>query len=383
MSRQDVSVVATVYHRAPTTLTECIKSGNNTISVKILILPGDGIGPEITEATIAVLDRANALHGLGLEWEYAEMGFATLRKEGTTLPARVLERARETASVILGPISHNEYPPREQGGINPSAEFRVKLDLYANIRPARSRLGVGLTGKPVDLVIFRECTEGFYADRNMHPGLGEFMPTEDMAIAVRRVTTKCCNRIARRAFEMARTRRRKVTAVHKANVLRVSDALFLREVRKVAADFPEIELEETIVDATTALLLRDPMRFDVIVTGNMFGDILSDEASELSGSLGLAGSVNAGDDLCVAQAQHGSAPDIQGQDKANPTSLILSAAMLLEWLGRRHGMAALTRAGKEIDAAIDVAVKNPATRTPDLGGAMGTKAFGRHVASLL
>jgi 3-isopropylmalate dehydrogenase len=276
-----------------------------------------------------------------------------------------------------------DYPPREQGGINPSAEFRVKLDLYANIRPAKSRLGLGLTGKPVDLVIFRECTEGFYADRNMYMGLGEFMPTEDMALSVRRVTAKCCNRIARRAFEMARTRRRKVTAVHKANVLRVSDALFLREVRKVAAEFPDVRLEETIIDATAALLLRDPMRFDVIVTGNMFGDILSDEASELSGSLGLAGSVNAGDDLCVAQAQHGSAPDIQGQDKANPASLILSAAMLLDWLGRRHNNPAFTKAGLQIDSAIDMAVKNVATRTPDLGGKLGTRAFAKHVVSLL
>ncbi len=351
--------------------------------MKILVLKGDGIGPEITDATLKVLDRANALYQLGLEWEWDEMGFATLKKEGTTLPARVLQRARETAGVILGPISHNDYPPREQGGLNPSGEFRVKLDLYANIRPARSRLGMGLTGKPVDLVIFRECTEGFYADRNMFMGLGEFMPTEDVALAVRKVTAKCCNRIARRAFEMARTRRKKVTAVHKANVFRISDALFLREVRKVAAEFPDVQLEETLIDATAALLLRDPMRFDVIVTGNMFGDILSDEASELSGSLGLAGSINAGDDLCVAQAQHGSAPDIQGQDKANPTSLILSAAMLLEWLGRRHDNAALTKAGQKIDAAIDTVLKDPATRTPDLGGKLGTQAFAAHVAAAL
>lgn len=351
--------------------------------LKVLVLAGDGIGPEITAATISVLDRANQLYGLGLEWEWDEIGFTALEKEGTTLPARVLQRARQCAGVILGPVSHNDYPPREAGGINPSGELRVKLDLYANIRPARSRLGLGLTGKPVDLVIYRECTEGFYADRNMFMGIGEFMPTEDMALSVRKVTAHCCNRIARRAFEAASRRRKKVTAVHKANVLRISDTLFLREVRKVAADFPEVTLEETIIDATAALLLRDPMRFDVIVTGNMFGDILSDEASELSGSLGLAGSVNAGDDLCVAQAQHGSAPDIQGLDKANPSSLILSAAMLLEWLGRRHANAALIAAGKKLDAAIDIAVGNPATRTVDLGGKLGTREFSRHVASIL
>jgi 3-isopropylmalate dehydrogenase len=179
------------------------------------------------------------------------------------------------------------------------------------------------------------------------------------------------------------TRRKKVTAVHKANVLRISDALFLREVRKVAADFPEVELDEKIVDAMAALLVRDPSKFDVIVTGNMFGDILSDEASEISGSLGLAGSVNAGDELCVAQAQHGSAPDIAGKDKANPTSLILSAAMLLEWLGRRHKNAACAEAAQKIEAAIDSALNDPATRTVDMGGKLGTQAFAKVVAEKL
>jgi 3-isopropylmalate dehydrogenase len=178
-------------------------------------------------------------------------------------------------------------------------------------------------------------------------------------------------------------RSKHVTAVHKANVLRISDALFLREVRKVAQEFPQVKLDEVIVDAMAALLLRDPMRFDVIVTGNMFGDILSDEASELSGSIGLAGSVMAGDDLCVAQAQHGSAPDIAGKDKANPTSLILSAAMLLEWLGRRHNNAACTKAAQKIDAAVDSALQDPATRTADLGGKLGTVAFAQVVAERL
>ena len=351
--------------------------------MKILVLPGDGIGPEITSATLAVLDRANSLFKLGLEWQREEIGLGALKTEGTTLPARVMEAARLSAGVILGPLSTYEYPAREKGGINASAELRTKLDLYANIRPARSRLGVGLTGKPVDLVIYRENTEGFYADRNMHLGLGEFMPTEDMALAVRRVTAKCCERIARRAFEAAMARRRKVTAVHKANVFRISDGLYLREVRKVARDFPQVQLEEVIVDAMAALLLRDPMRFDVIVAENMYGDILSDEASELSGGLGLGGSINAGDEHCVAQAQHGSAPDIAGKDKANPVSLILSAAMLLEWMAARRGNDAMAAAAKKIDAAVDATLKNPATRTADLGGKIGTRQFAEAVAAKL
>ncbi len=351
--------------------------------MKILVLPGDGIGPEITEATLTVLDRANARYGLGLNWQREDIGFVALKKQGTTLPARILDEARSSAGVILGPISLYDYPPVEQGGLNPSAECRVKLDLYANIRPAKSRLGVGLTGKPVDLVIFRECTEGFYPDRNMHKGVSEFMPTEGIALALRKITDHCCNRIARRAFEMAMTRRRKVTAVHKANVFRICDGLFLQEVRKVATDFPNVQLEELMIDAMAALLIRDPARFDVIVTTNMFGDILSDEASELSGSIGLGGSVNAGDDLCLAQAQHGSAPDIAGQDRANPTSLILSAAMLLDWLGLRHKNPALTTAAAKIEQAIDSALKNLATRTRDLGGPLGTQAFARIVAERL
>jgi 3-isopropylmalate dehydrogenase len=285
--------------------------------------------------------------------------------------------------VILGPLATYDYPARDKGGLNPSAEFRTKLDLYANIRPAKSRLGVGLTGKPVDLVIYRENTEGFYADRNLHEGIGEFMPTPDMAMSVRRVTAKCSERIARRAFEAAVRRRGKVTAIHKANVFRVSDGLWLREIRKVAKEFPQVQLEEVIVDAMAALLLRDPMRFDVIVAENMYGDILSDEASELSGGLGLGGSINAGDTWCLAQAQHGSAPDIAGQDRANPTSLILSAAMLLEWIAARSGNGALAAAAAKIEAAVDAVLKNPQTRTADLGGNLGTRAFAKAVAGAL
>ena len=351
--------------------------------MKILVLPGDGIGPEITDATLAVLDHANAKFKLDLEWQLQDIGLTTLRTQGSTLPADVMEAARNAPGIILGPVSHLDYPERDQGGINPSGELRVKLDLYANIRPAKSRLGVGLTGKPVDLVIFRECTEGFYADRNMYQGTGEFMPTEDVALSIRKVTARQCRRIARVAFESAMKRRRKVTAVHKANVLRVSDGLFLREVRNVARGFPLVELEERLVDAMAALLLRNPSRFDVIVTGNMFGDILSDEASELSGSLGLAGSIMAGDERCCAQAQHGSAPDIAGQDKANPTSLILSAAMLFEWLSVRHKRSELDQAARAIESAIDSSLKDPATRTADLGGKLGTRAFARHVAALI
>src|SRR5512145_1470777 len=348
--------------------------------MKLLVLPGDGIGPEITAATLAVLDSANRKFNLQLSWERREIGLASLRTHGTTLPGGILERAREVDGVILGPLDQLRYPPADKGGANPSALFRVKLDLYANVRPARSRAGLG---RPMDLVIMRECTEGFYPDRNMHQGAGEFMPVPGVALSVRKITAHACERIARRAFELARKRKKLVTAVHKQNVFRVTDGLYLDTVRAVAREFPDVKLEEEIVDAMAAKLVRHPERYDVVLATNFYADILSDLASELSGSLGLAGSVNAGDSLCAAQAQHGSAPDIAGQDRANPTSLILSAAMLLEWLGEHRKSEKLAGAGKAIDAAVDKVLAKAETRTADLGGRLGTRAFGDAVAVAL
>jgi isocitrate/isopropylmalate dehydrogenase len=351
--------------------------------MKFLVLPGDGIGPEITGATIDVLEAADRRFKLGLQFEFRDIGFAALEKHGTTLPEGVLERAREVDGVILGPISHLDYPPREKGGVNVSAAFRVQLDLYANVRPARSRPGLARTGRPMDLVIMRECTEGFYPDRNMHAGSGEFMPTPDIALSLRKITAQACERIARRAFELARKRKRLVTAVHKANVFHLTDGLFLRLTRQVATGFPDVRLEEEIVDAMAAKLVRMPEHFDVVLATNFYADILSDLASELSGSLGLAGSINAGDRLCAAQAQHGSAPDIAGKDRANPTSLILSAAMLLEWLADAKRVKNAGDAAHAISAAVDQTLDDPAKRTADLGGRLGTRAFAGAVAAAL
>lgn len=341
----------------------------------MLILPGDGIGPETTVATMRILNAVNDKYSLGLEFHSEDIGLVTLKKIGTTMPPHILDAARKAQGVLLGPVSHNEYPPRDMGGLNPSGVMRIGLDLYANIRPSRSRFGMSFAGKEMDLVIVRENTEGFYADRNMFFGNGEFMPTEDVALAIRKITVKGCRRIAKAAFEIAAKRRKKVTAVHKANVMRVSDGLFLREVRKVAQDYPQVKLDEMIVDAMAAMLVRDPARFDVIVTTNMFGDILSDEASEISGSLGLAGSLNAGDGVAMGQPQHGSAPDIAGKGIANPVSLMLSASMLLDWMATEHKKPALADAAKCIADAVELALSNPATRTRDLGGTLGTEAF--------
>ncbi|MGY0390685.1 isocitrate/isopropylmalate dehydrogenase family protein [Nocardioides sp. WG-D5] len=353
------------------------------MSTNILVLPGDGIGPEITTATLEVLEVADREFSLGLEIEQQDIGLASLAAHGTTLRPEILTRIPEVDGVLLGPVSHYDYPPRAEGGINPSAELRTRFKLYSNIRPSRSVQDLTVLRNPMDIVIIRENTEGFYADRNMHLGVPEFMPDEDTALSVRKITARACQAVARTAFDIASARRKKVTAVHKANVLKTTDGLFLREVRKVAAEYPDVELEELIVDATAALLVRRPHTFDVLVTTNMFGDIISDEASELCGSLGLGGAINAGEQVCVAQAQHGSAPDIAGQGVANPTSLILSAAMLLDWLGRRDEAATFREASAAIESAVNDVLAKPELRTRDLGGTATTGEFARSVVEAL
>lgn len=352
--------------------------------MRLIVLPGDGIGPEIVAASVAVLQAAAARVGVPMELDQESVGFDSLERYGTTLRQEILEKAKTYDGIILGTQSHADYPPPEKGGRNVSAGFRVGLDLYANVRPARTRpfLPSNLReGKSMDLVIMREATEGFYPDRNMSRGWGEVMPDPDMALSIRKITRRCSERIARRAFELAMTRRRKVTAIHKANSFHMTDGLFLEAVRAVAREFPEVTLDDLLVDASTAHLVRKPESFDVIVATNFYGDILSDLASELSGSLGLAGSIMASDTLCCAQAQHGSAPDIAGRDIANPTSMILSVAMLVRWVGDKRNDGALRKAGDGMTAAVDRVLADPATRTRDIGGSMGCRAFAEAVVN--
>lgn len=343
--------------------------------MKLLVLPGDGIGPEIIEASVAVLDAVDRRYRLGLNYRWRDMGLKTLGELGTTLPDDLLDVARDHDGVLLGPISHLDYPSRDKGGVNVSAAFRVGLDLFANIRPARTRKGVPHRGTDMDLVIMREATEGMYPDRNMVVGTGEYMPVEGVAISMRKVTWQASERIARASFDLARKRRRKVTAVHKANAFVVTDGLFLKAVRHVAAQYPDVELEEELVDAMAALLVRDASRYDVICSTNFYSDILSDLTSELSGSLGLAGSLNAGETLAAAQAQHGSAPGIAGQDKANPTSMVLSAAMLLEWHGERTAQPNFIAAAAAIQNVVDTVLEDRNLTTADLDGPLGTRAY--------
>lgn len=349
--------------------------------MKIAILPGDGIGPEISKATLLVLEEVDRRHGIGFQFSEIDIGFTALQAQGTTFPDSAYAAAKAANALILGPVSHLDYPSREQGGLNPSAELRKGLDLYANIRPAATRDALpSATGASFDMVIYRENTEGFYADRCMHTGPGELQVTADVTLAMRRITRRASMRIAEAAFAGAMQRRRKVTAVHKQNVMRITDGLFLECCREVADRHPQVEYDELLIDAACAHLVRRPEAFDVILTTNMFGDILSDLASELSGSLGLAASINAGDGTAMAQAQHGSAPDIAGKGIANPASLIGSTGMLLEWIGTKDDSAKLRSAGRAVLRALAAALSNPVTRTRDLGGTLGTEDFARHVA---
>ena len=346
--------------------------------MRILLMDGDGIGPEIMAATRRSLEALDRQFGLGLSFDSVPIGLASLKAIGNTMPPDVLEQCRAADGVIMGPTDTAVYPPESEGGVGPSKMLRTELQLYANIRPSK---GIpGSFAPALDLVVARENTEGFYADRNMFQGSGEFMPTADVALAVRKITREGSLRIARAAFELASQRRKYVTAVHKGNVLKATDGLFLASVEEVAKEFPDVTWDDEHIDAMTSHLVRSPERFDVVVSTNMYGDILSNLAAEFSGGLGLAGSLNRGEGIAIAQASHGSAPDIEGQGIANPVALMRSAAMLLAWRAEQDANNAMAAAAKALDDGLDSLLQTPEACTTDLGGPLGTEAFGEAVA---
>ena len=341
--------------------------------VKSAILPGDHIGPEITAAAADVLAAVDHKHRLGLSLETYLVGYESLERFGSTLTDDVLESARRADGIILGPCDNGGYPPAEQGGLNVPGRLRKAFDLYANLRPSIARPGIPNARLGLDVLIVRENTEGFYPDRNMHEGYGEVMPVEGVAISMRKVTAAASRRIARTAFEWARRRRRKVTIVNKKHILRMTDGLFFDECVRVAAEYPDVSWDSSIVDAFNADIYLTPDRYDVVVMTNMFGDIISNLCSALAGGLGLGGGLNAGTDHAMANAAHGSAPDIANQNKANPVSMIMSAAMLLEWIGTRQDREDLVQASAQIARSVDLVLADPLKRTRDLGGEASTR----------
>ncbi len=343
--------------------------------MKIVVLAGDGIGPETMAVAVDVLQAASTRFNLNLQFDHDISGHESLKKYGATVTTELLEKVRAADGLMLGPMATYDFKDESRGEINPSMYFRKQLDLHANIRPARTYPGMPARLGEFDLVIVRENTEGFYADRNIASGGSEMLITPDVVVSLRRITRQCCERIARSAFELAMTRNRHVTMVHKANVLKMGDGMFLEMCREVAKEFPEVTTDDFIVDAMMAHVVRAPQRFDVIVTTNMFGDIMSDLTAEMSGSLGLGGSLNAGRDYAMGQAAHGSAPDIAGQNIANPISLILSGAMLLNWHGQKTGQQAFLDAASAIEETIaETILARECTR--DVGGTLGTREAG-------
>jgi 3-isopropylmalate dehydrogenase len=344
--------------------------GDKAGSIPIAVLRGDDIGPDIVESTMSVLASAMARRGLLAEWVELPAGRAALESHGSTLPDETIERLRGIPGWILGPVGHQDYPVGDRRYINPSGYLRKNFELYANLRPSRAWKGVVNVRPDLDLVIVRENTEGFYADRNVLDGNGELRPDGDTVISVRVVTRRACLRVARSAFELAARRQRlkRVTAVHKSNILRRGDGLFLECCREVARDYPDIALDEFLVDAFAMRLILRPEAHDVVVTTNMFGDILSDEAAALVGGLGLAAGLNVGDAHAMAQAVHGSAPDIAGKGIANPIAEILSGALLLGWLSQALNLPALAEAQSDVEEAVGAALAAGRSLTPDLGG---------------
>jgi 3-isopropylmalate dehydrogenase len=347
------------------------------------ILLGDGVGPEIVPAAVDVMDAAVAAAGAKpIEWVPLPVGAAAIETHGSALPPETLSTLGELDGWLLGPHDSASYPEEHRVQLNPSGLLRKHFDLFANIRPAKAFEGTSALLPGIDLVMVRENTEGFYADRSTYRGTGEFMPTPDVAIAMGIFTRPAIERIAREAFELARRRRRHVTVVHKANVLRTTTGFFLEICREIGAQYPDVELDDFHIDAMTVHLVRRAQAFDVLVTENMFGDILSDLTGELAGSLGIAPSINASHDRAMAQAAHGSAPDIAGQNLANPIAMIASGAMLLDWLGTHHDDSDARTAATLIENALATTVRS-GTRTTDLGGTASTTDFAAAVATTI
>jgi isocitrate dehydrogenase (NAD+) len=333
----------------------------HALSYAVTLIPGDGIGPELAEATQAVL----AATGIGFDWDVQQAGEATIASEGTPLPDRVIASIRANGVGLKGPIT----TPVGSGFRSVNVALRKELELYANVRPARTMAGVESRYADVDLIIVRENTEDLYA------GV-EHMVGPDAAESIKIITRAASQRIARYAFEYAvRNGRRKVTAVHKANIMKLSDGLFLESAGQVAAEYAgRVEFEDRIVDNMCMQLVQKPDLYDVLVLPNLYGDIVSDLAAGLVGGLGVAPGANIGEKAAVFEPVHGSAPKYAGQNKANPTALILSAALMLRHLDETDAADAVEKAVRDVIAAGE-------TVTYDLGGTAGTREFGAAVAA--
>ena len=334
------------------------------MSTTITVIPGDGIGPDIIDATLKILDKA----GCDFNYEFADAGLAALEKTGELLPQATLDAIARNQATLKGPLT----TPVGEGFTSINVSLRKQFNLYANVRPVKSFKGTKARYENIDIITVRENTEGMYS------GLGQVVSEDGSeAQAMSKITRAGAERIVRFAYELARREgRKKVTAVHKANILKSTSGLFLKVAREVAAEYPDIQSDEMIVDAVCMKLVMNPEQFDVIVTTNLFGDILSDLCAGLVGGLGMAPGANIGEKSAIFEAVHGSAPDIAGQNLANPTSVILAAIQMLEYLGMQEQ-------AKRILAAVTDVIATGDRTTRDLGGNGGTTDFTQAVIERL
>jgi len=329
-------------------------------------MPGDGIGPELTEATLKVLTQIQNSFRVRLNITQVEGGDRCAAKRGVPLPEETIDAIRASHACLKGPVGET--------AADVIVKLRILFDLYAGIRPLKSYPNTPAVRSDIDMLFVRENTEGLYK------GV-EFAVNADTMVCLRVITRRACERIATYAFEAARSRRKamKVTAVHKANVMRKTDGLFAQICRDVGKAYPDVTLDELYADAAAMQLIKEPQGFDVIVTTNLFGDILSDEGAMLVGGLGMAPGANIGDDFALFEPIHGTAPDIAGKGVANPTSMILASGLMLDWLGNKYSDSACTKAARCIEQALTDALK-AGVLTRDLGGKVKTDAFGDAIA---
>jgi 3-isopropylmalate dehydrogenase len=351
-------------------------------SYRIGILNGDDIGLEIVPVTVDILKAGLAKRkSVKVEWVPLPIGYTSLMENGDTLPPGTLDALKALDGWILGPIGHMAYPKDNPRAINPHPILRRQFDLMSNIRPSKSFPSVPSVHQNVDMVIIRENNEGFQPDRNMFMGKGEFMPTPDMALSMRVITRRNSQFVARTGFELARQRggMKRVTAIHKNTVFKLGCGLFVDSCREVAAEYPDIAFDTAVVDTFAMKMVMRPQAFDVVITTNMFGDILTDEAAGIVGGLGMAPGLCVGPDYVMAQATHGSAPDIAGKGIANPYAMIMSGQMMLAWLARKKGDEDAMAAAAEIEKAVARVIAGGTKVTPDLGGKAGTAEMGKAI----
>ena len=350
--------------------------------MKIGILFGDDIGLEVVPECIKVMRAAASRAGLAVDWRPLPIGKRGHEEHGNTLPAVTEEALRELDGWVMGPIGHAAYPRGDPTWVMPPV--RKKFELFAAVRPSRSYASLASVHKDVDIVFVRELTEGMLYSETVVAGAPEFRPNDEITIATRVITRKGSSRVAREAFEIARTRaRKKVTAAHKEPVYRLACGMFAEECRKMAREYPDVKFEEAMIDTISMKLVMTPQQYDVVVTTNQFGDILTDIGAGLVGGLGLAPGLCVGERQAMAQATHGSAPDITGRNIANPYAMIMSGQMLLAWLGRRHNEPRATEAAQRIQNAVTSLFQEARHLTRDLGGSASTQEMGDVIAALV